>query len=209
MFEELINGSGPHVLLLAHGAGAPMDSPYMDLLADGLATHGIQVVRFEFDYMQRRRADGKKRPPPKAEKLLGEFRRKIDHYTDAGHLFIGGKSMGGRMASLIAASQSPPVAGCICFGYPFHPPGKPDRWRTDHFTDFSVPVMIQQGTRDPFGRKDEVVAHFDGKPPVALHWLDDGEHDFKPRKASGTDQEDLIEQAARSAAEWMKSVIDA
>ncbi|BES71080.1 alpha/beta hydrolase [Marinobacter nanhaiticus D15-8W] len=202
---ELINGNGEHVLLLAHGAGAPMDSPFMAMLAESLAKHDVKVVRFEFEYMQRRREDGKRRLPPKADKLLDEFRQKIEQYIDAEHLFIGGKSMGGRMASLVAASDSS-IEGCVCFGYPFHPPGKPDRWRTDHFTDFSVPVMIQQGTRDPFGKQSEVLAHFDGKFPVALNWLEDGEHDFKPRKASGLDQHNLIEQAARSTADWMKSV---
>lgn len=121
MPEELVDGSGAYVLLLAHGAGAPMDSSYMAMLADSLAKHDVKVVRFEFEYMRRRREDGKKRPPPKAEELLGEFRQKIEEFDEAEHLFVGGKSMGGRMASLIAASQSP-IAGCVCFGYPFHPP---------------------------------------------------------------------------------------
>lgn len=208
MSEDLTDGHGRHVLLLAHGAGAPMDSPFMDTLANALGQQDVQVIRFEFDYMQRRREDGKKRPPPKVDKLLSEFQQKIEQYAGAGSLFIGGKSMGGRVASLVAASQTSAV-GCICFGYPFHPPGKPDRWRTEHLHELSVPVLLQQGTRDPFGRQDEVIAHFDGHPPATIDWLEDGEHDFKPRKASGLTQQALIDQAASNAARWMKFLASA
>ncbi|TBW59154.1 alpha/beta fold hydrolase [Marinobacter halodurans] len=204
MAQELIEGEGPRTLLLAHGAGAPMDSPYMDLLAAGLAEQRIRVVRFEFEYMRKRREDGRKRPPPRAEKLEGEFSAVIDRHAGAsGPVYIGGKSMGGRIASVLASRADDRIAGCVCFGYPFHPPGKADRWRTAHFNDFTVPVLINQGTRDPFGRKDEVQAHLTGDGPVVIHWLDDGEHDFRPRKSTGTTQEDLIELAARQTAAWM------
>ncbi|WP_148863070.1 alpha/beta family hydrolase [Marinobacter fonticola] len=206
MTDIVSSGIGNNVVLLAHGAGAPMDSAFMDQLAEALAGQEIKVVRFEFEYMRRRREDGKKRPPTKADTLIAEFRQKIEQYAGgAENLFIGGKSLGGRMASLIAADQAP-VSGCVCFGYPFHPPGKLDRWRTEHFERFSVPVLIQQGTRDPFGRQDEVHRHFGGEPPVAINWLEDGEHDFKPRKVSGLTQEGLIEQAARNAAKWMIAI---
>lgn len=204
MAEVMIDGEGARTLLLAHGAGAPMDSPFMDQLAMALAEQGIRVVRFEFGYMRKRREDGKKRPPPKADKLEGEFSAVIDRYAnESGPLYIGGKSMGGRIASVLASRADDRIAGCACFGYPFHPPGKPDRWRTDHFTDFTVPVLINQGTRDPFGRQDEVQAHLAGDVPVTLHWLDDGEHDFRPRKSTGTTQAELIEQAARQTVTWM------
>lgn len=181
-----------------------MDSPFMNLLANALANRGIRVVRFEFEYMHRRRIDGKKRPPPKAEKLLGELEAKVGQYAEeAASLFVGGKSMGGRIASMLASDGNERVTGCVCFGYPFHPPGKPDRWRTDHFSSLASPILIQQGTRDPFGRRDEVLSHFAGGQPVDIDWLEDGEHDLKPRKASGLSQSDLIERAAENAAAWM------
>lgn len=204
MAGDIIIGEGQQVLLLAHGAGAPMDSPFMDQLAHALSKKGIRVVRFEFEYMDRRRVDGKKRPPPRADKLLAEFEAKVGRYTEASSsLFVGGKSMGGRIASMLASDGDERVNGCVCFGYPFHPPGKPDRWRTDHFSSPASPILIQQGTRDPFGRREEVLSHFAGGQPVDIDWLDDGEHDLKPRKASGMSQSDLIERAAGNAAKWM------
>ncbi|WP_165854964.1 alpha/beta fold hydrolase [Marinobacter sp. JSM 1782161] len=208
MAEDIQTGEAGPILLLAHGAGAPMDSPFMAALADELAERGVQVVRFEFGYMARRREDGKKRPPPKAEKLVDEFAEKVTAYGGDSRkpVFVAGKSMGGRIASLLAASHAAPVSGCACFGYPFHPPGKPDRWRTDHFAELAVPLLVNQGTRDPFGRQEEVLAHFESSLPFAVEWLEDGEHDFKPRKASGLTQQALIAQAAERTARWINDL---
>lgn len=207
MAQEIVTGEGQQTLLLAHGAGAPMDSPFMTMLAEALGRRGVRVVRFEFSYMNQRRQDGKKRPPPKAEKLVGEFDARIEACAaDSKPLFVGGKSMGGRIASLLTRHADARLSGCICFGYPFHPPGKPDRWRTEHLAEPAMPVLIEQGTRDPFGRQDEVLAHFEAGLPFDLNWLEDGEHDFKPRKASGFTQADLIDKAAQQAAKWMMSI---
>ncbi|MGP4842662.1 alpha/beta family hydrolase [Marinobacter sp. 1Y8] len=203
-------------IIFAHGAGAPMDSDFMALMAEQLALAGINVIRFEFGYMQQRRLDGKRRPPPKAEKLIGEFQNVVATVSgmDANlPLFIGGKSLGGRIASLLAADINTiggGVAGCFCAGYPFHPPGNPDRWRTEHFSKLAMPVRIAQGTRDPFGKHDEVTHHLAEQalvsPPLTVAWLESGEHDFKPTKASGYVQKDLIESAAKEAASWMRMV---
>lgn len=210
-------GGAIATIAFAHGAGAPMDSDYMNTMAGELALAGVNVIRFEFAYMQQRRLDGKRRPPPKAENLIVEFRDVVAGLSathDNLPLFIGGKSMGGRIASLLAADSSvagSDVAGCFCAGYPFHPPGKPDRWRTDHFSELAVPVRIVQGTRDPFGKQDEVTRHLAGlgsdTRSVRVTWLESGEHDFKPTKASGRVQKDLIESAAKDVANWMRTVI--
>lgn len=201
------------ILLLAHGAGAPADSGFMVALAEALARHGVTVVRFEFPYMQKRREDGRKRPPDRAEKLLSSFQDEISRVRERMSadqvLFIGGKSMGGRMASLLASDPEcqGQFAGAVCFGYPFHPPGKPEKVRTSHFCDFWAPVCILQGTRDPFGKPEEVAELVAPDLPVEIHWLDGGNHDFTPLKRSGLSQQALIEQAALIASEYMKSAM--
>lgn len=187
MLPELLV-SGPYdakaTFLFAHGAGAPMDSDWMNAMSERLAARGIRVARFEFGYMAaRRQQDGGRPPPSPANKLIGEYLGAIAAVERKGRLFIGGKSMGGRMASMIAEKQfgQGTIAGLICLGYPFHPPGNPAKLRTDHLTPLTVPTLICQGTRDPFGTRDEVAAY-----PLSgstdLFWLEDGDHDFKPRK---------------------------
>ena len=178
--------SAPLTVALAHGAGAPMDSPYMDAFAEGLAARGLRCARFEFPYMAQRRDDGKKRPPNPARVLLATWRAVIDE-IGRDNLVIGGKSMGGRMASMVAAdleSEGTPVRGVVCLGYPFHPPGKPDKLRTEHLETLKTKTLICQGTRDPFGTEAEVPEYPLSKA-IRLMWLADGDHGFKPRKASG------------------------
>ena len=190
-------------LLLAHGAGAPMDSEFMNSLSSALGEAGVQVLRFEFPYMTLRRQQGGKRPPNPMPVLLDSFR---EHYKQAreqavGPLFIGGKSMGGRVASLLADELSP--AGLMCFGYPFHPPGKPERLRTEHLLQLQTPTLILQGTRDPFGKKAEVDMYALSEQ-LRIHWLESGDHDFKPLKSSGLTQQQLIAQAAQAATLFMR-----
>lgn len=168
-------------LVLAHGAGAPMDTPFMDTIAEGVAGAGIRVLRFEFPYMARRREDGKRRPPDRQPVLLDSWRSVLASLAP-GPVAIGGKSMGGRMASLIADEVG--AASLICLGYPFHPPGKPDRLRTEHLADLSTPSLILQGERDPFGTREEV-SGYALADSIDVHWLEDGNHDLTPRKKSG------------------------
>jgi len=178
----------PITVALAHGAGAAMDSAFMEAFADGLAERGLRCVRFEFPYMAERRVDGKRRPPNRAPILLDTWRAVIDH-LGADTLVIGGKSMGGRIASMIARTledEGHPVRGLVCLGYPFHPPGKPEKapGRLEHFLDIKTPTLILQGTRDTFGG----IEHVPQLPlPKSVHvsWLEDGDHGFKPRKKSG------------------------
>ena len=180
----LVDGdnNAARTVVLAHGAGAPMDTPFMDAFAQGLAGAGLRVVRFEFSYMRARRTEGKRKGPDRAPKLLDAWRSVIAELGDPGTLVIGGKSMGGRIASMVADEAG--VKGVACLGYPFHPPGKPDRTRTAHLEAMRTPTLIVQGTRDSLGKPEEV-AGYSLSQAIRLHWREAGDHSFKPTKASG------------------------
>lgn len=208
-----IDGAGPGrtTVLLAHWAGAAMDTPFMTAVADGLAARGLRVARFEFAYMASRRTGGSKRPPPKVDLLQEEFRAAIDALAPEGPLIIGGKSMGGRVASLIAGDLHAQgrVAGLLCLGYPFHPTGKPEKLRVAHLEDLAVPTLICQGTRDPFGTREEV-AGYALSPQIAVTWFKDGEHDLKPRKRlTGLTQQDHLAAACAAIADWAAQLPEA
>jgi len=178
-------------LILAHGAGAGMDSAPMQAFAEGLAAEGLRVVRFEFPYMERRRTSGKRGGPDRPPVLMESWRRAIA--TAGGkRVVIGGKSMGGRIASMIADDVG--VHGLVCLGYPFHPPGKPEKVRTAHLAALRTPTLILQGTRDPFGKPDEI-ADYELSDAIEVVWIADGDHSFKPRKASGRTQEQNFREA--------------
>jgi predicted alpha/beta-hydrolase family hydrolase len=207
--EFLITGpDGAEItLVLAHGAGALMDSPFMEKFANGLAEKGIRVVRFEFPYMALRRIDGKKRPPDRGPKLLESWRCVIESLGGPTNLFIGGKSMGGRFASMIAADlegEGTPVRGVVCLGYPFHPPGKPTRLRTDHFHHLKTQTLIVQGARDTMGWYDEVVDYTLSKA-IQFHWAEDGDHDLKPRALSGRTMKQNHEEAIDAVAAFLEA----
>lgn len=180
--DLLVDGpdSAP-TLVFAHGAGAAMDSPGMTDVASRIAARGVRVVRFEFAYMASRRV-GVRRPPPRADTLLDEYRAVLTEV--GGRPVIAGRSMGGRVASMIAEASfaAGTVAGLVCLSYPWHPPAKPDQPRVAHLADLTVPTLIVQGTRDPFGSPAEV-AEYPLPSSVELLWLDDGDHDLRPRKA--------------------------
>ncbi len=183
-------------IALAHGAGAPMDTPFMQAFAKGLAGHGFRVVRFEFPYMAERRENGKKRPPNGAGILLDTWTSVIDE-LGADNLVIGGKSMGGRIASMVADDAG--VKGLVCLGYPFHPPGKPEKLRVDHLLHLKTPALFLQGERDSLGNREDV-SGYNLSSAIKLHWLEDGDHGFKPRKKSGrTEQQNLDEAISRLA----------
>lgn len=191
-------------ILLAHGAGAPMDSPSMAATAKALGSAGFRVARFEFDYMAARRTQGRRVPPPRADKLNPQYLAAIDALATKGPLIIGGKSMGGRVASMVADELfgSGRITGLLCLGYPFHPPGKPEQLRTAHLADLKTPALIVQGTRDEFGTRDEVSAYV-MSPQIELLWLEDGDHDLKPRKSlSGFSTADHLMTMAATVAAW-------
>lgn len=198
--DLLIDGPGraKATLILAHGAGASMDSDFMNAFAMGLATQGIRVVRFEFPYMAQMRETGKSRPPDR-EPVLRETWHSVIQSVKSKHLFIGGKSMGGRIASLVADEAE--VAGLVCLGYPFHPTGKPKQLRVEHLQSIHAPTLILQGERDPFGTREEV-AKYKLSKQVRVHWLTDGDHSFKPRKSSGRTVEENWDEAINAIASF-------
>lgn len=201
----------PYRLLLAHGAGAPMTSPFMTGIAARLARHGLAVSRFEFAYMATRRAEGKRRPPPKAERLIDEYTAAVEtvvaRRTKPQSVFIGGKSMGGRVASLVADDlfRQGRVAGLVCLGYPFHAPAKPDAWRTAHLENLLCPALIVQGERDPFGGRAEVTARRLSER-IQFCWAADGDHDLAPRAKSGATHDGNLDAAAAAIRDFVQRV---
>lgn len=192
-------------ILLAHGAGAPMDSASMAATAQALAAAGFRVARFEFGYMAARRT-GLRKPPPRAESVQPEYIAAIDALGAEGKLIIGGKSMGGRVASMVADKMHAEkrIAGLLCLGYPFHPPEKPQQLRTAHLAHLKTPTLIVQGTRDPFGTPDEVAGYALSKA-IEFLWLEDGDHDLKPRKKiSGFSAADHLKTLADRVSAWSR-----
>jgi predicted alpha/beta-hydrolase family hydrolase len=193
---------GP-TLLLAHSAGAAMDSAWMDDMAARLGSRGVRVLRFEFAYMAARR-DGRRPPVPRADRVLDEYRAA---WEEAGRPpFIGGKSYGGRVASMVADSLAADgLRGLVCLGYPFHPPGRPEQPRTAHLEHLATPALICQGERDPMGTTADVAGYLLA-PTITVSWSPDGDHDLRPRKAvSGRTFADNLDAAATTVAAFLRA----
>jgi predicted alpha/beta-hydrolase family hydrolase len=189
-------------LILAHGAGAPMDSDFMNDMADRLAASGIGVLRFEFPYMAQRRIDGGKRPPNPQPKLL-EFWHEVYAAVRplvSGRLAVGGKSMGGRMASLIADEVQ--ADALVCLGYPFYAAGKPEKPRVAHLAELRTPTLIIQGERDALGNR-EAVKGYTLSRQINVHWLPTANHDLKPLKAAGISYSACLQDAAERIAGFL------
>lgn len=196
-------GEASATLILAHGAGAPMDSDWMNDMAGRLAGLGVNVLRFEFPYMAQRRVDGVKRPPNPAPKLLDGWREvfAVVRRHVAGPLAIGGKSMGGRMASLVADELG--VDALVCLGYPFYAVGKPEKPRVEHLASMRTRALIVQGERDALGNR-EAVEEYSLAPGIEVFWLVAGDHDLKPLKVSGFTHEQHLASAAQKVSEFLK-----
>ncbi|TPM45544.1 alpha/beta hydrolase [Mesorhizobium sp. B2-2-3] len=203
--------TAPVTILLAHGAGASMDSPSMTATAKAVAAVGFQVARFEFHYMASRRY-GHRKPPPRAEAVNPEYIKAIADLRArgvTGTLIIGGKSMGGRVASMVADEMFArgEISGLLCLGYPFHPPGKPEQLRTKHLAGLTIPTLIFQGTRDEFGTPDEV-AGYGLSDSIEIVWLEDGDHDLKPRKSiSRFSTADHLKTLAETVKAWTGKLV--
>jgi uncharacterized protein len=195
-------------IVLAHGAGAPMDSASMTATAKALAGAGFRIARFEFGYMAARRTSERRKPPPRAEALNPEYIAAVAELVANGPLVIGGKSMGGRVASMIADDlySAGKIAGLLCLGYPFHPPGKPEQLRTKHLAGLMTPTLICQGTRDEFGTREEVPGYA-LSDRIEILWLEDGDHDLKPRKGvSGFSAADHLATMAKAVVTWSEKL---
>lgn len=194
-------------IVLAHGAGGAMDSKWMNDVTALLVDRGIRVSRFEFAYMASRR-DGLRKPPPRGDSLVGEYRDAVAEIVQGAGtaVTIGGKSMGGRVASLVADElfARGAVRSLVCLGYPFHPPGKPEKVRTAHLADLHTPTLICQGTRDIFGGPDDV-AGYSLSSAITVRWFEDGDHGLKPRKGggSGFTEREYLATAADAIAEFI------
>ena len=205
----IFNGpeDGP-LFVFSHGAGAPLTSDFMEKVSVGLAEKGIRVARFNFNYMQQRVDTGSRRPPERAPQLIKQFLEVVQTLDQP--MVIGGKSMGGRMATLLATEYSPEqlkqVKGIACLGYPFHPQGKPEKLRTEHLAVIKQPIAIIQGSRDKLGDQNEVISY---SLPVTFQWcwLEDGDHDFKPRVKSGFTHQQHIESSITYLAAYIKSCL--
>jgi len=184
----LVEGKGGNgVVVLSHGAGMPMDHVYLNRVSTAIVALGLKVVRFEFPYMNERRVTGKKKFPDKMPVLEQCYSDVLDyvrkyHMAEGEPLYLAGKSLGGRVATLVADQVM--VKAVFVLGYPFHPIDKPEKLRVEHLGPINTPVYIFQGERDKFGCKEEVVNYLLGEK-VNVHWLVDGDHDLVPRVRSG------------------------
>jgi predicted alpha/beta-hydrolase family hydrolase len=200
--DLLIDGpkNATATVVLAHGAGATMDSPFMNTIAEGLAKTDIRVVRFEFPYMRARRDSGRRGAPDREAVLLDAWREMVARVGPARRLVIGGKSMGGRIASMVADETG--VRGLVCLGYPFHPPGRPVGLRTKHLETLRTPALIVQGTRDQFGQREEA-AGYKLSAKIKIVWIEDGDHSFKPRARSGRTEAQNLTEAIAAVSEFV------
>jgi predicted alpha/beta-hydrolase family hydrolase len=197
--------------LFAHGAGANQESGFMQLFAAGLAERGMDVMTFNFLYMEKKRSA----PDPKA-KLENYFRAAID--TALAHkklkqnrLFIGGKSMGGRIGSQLVAAAceaddpiAAQIAGLVFLGYPLHPPGNPSKLRVEHLPSIKMPMLFIQGTRDSLGTPAEIEPHIK-KLSARIHAIEGGDHSFKAPKKFGPSQDEIYDRAMDEIITWSKS----
>ncbi len=204
VLDVLVDGpeGASATFLFAHGAGAPMDSTFMNRVAGGLAARGIRVVRFEFPYMAKRRTEGRRGAPDREPVLRARWTELVERFGGGSRVAVGGKSLGGRIASMIADEVA--ARALVCFGYPFHPPGQPSRLRTKHLEALKTPALIFQGTRDAFGGPEEV-SGYGLSPAIRVEWLEGGDHSFKPPAKSGRTEAENVEQAIATAAEFLRA----
>lgn len=190
-------------LILAHGAGAAMDSPFMNALSALLLEQGISVLRFEFPYMAQRRVDAVRRPPNQMAVLQDAWRAVFQQMQvqAGGPIVLAGKSMGGRVASMLADELRP--SALICYGYPFYPARQPEKPRTEHLRTLRTPTLIVQGERDALGKR-EVVETYSLSPAIEIEWLAHADHDLKPLLRSGFTHEHAMQHAAQRTAEFIK-----
>ncbi len=176
----------------------------MTTVARELGERGIRVVRFEFPYMAARRTGGKRGAPDREAVLLATWRDVVANLGGGERVVIGGKSMGGRMATLVADELR--VRGVVCFGYPFHPPGQPAKVRTAHLETLATPMLVLQGERDPFGTREDV-AGYHLSPGIRIEWIPDGDHSLKPRAKAGVTERENLTRAIEAAAAFMAAIL--
>ena len=200
-------------ILFAHGAGMPMDHSFMQIFSTLLVDNGFQVIRFEFPHMQHRRASGKQTFPDKLNLLQDSFRHaasklRAESNDSTKPFFLLGKSLGGRVATMIADDliYSLPLAGVFVLGYPFHPILRPHKLRIEHLQGTKAKVVVFQGERDKFGSHQEVCP-LALSPNIAIHWFEDADHDLKPRVKSGFSHTQHLSRAASLIAQHARELL--
>jgi predicted alpha/beta-hydrolase family hydrolase len=197
------------LFLLAHGAAYGMATPFMETIAKGVINAGVRVVRFHFPYMEEMLRSGIHKSPDGGRILRQSFSDVITHCVEhegvpCKNIVVGGKAMGGRVASMIADEHK--VAGVICLGYPFHPPRKPKRARFEHLQTIRTPTLICQGERDPKGSLEEV-RQLRLSNSVQFHWLADGDNNFKPGKDSATTHQENMRDAIQASNDFIRRIL--
>ena len=196
-------------LLLSHGAGASTASYFFSEFSDrlikkGKETEGIRIALFDFPYMNKALLTGKRHFPDPMDFLMKSYHEAIDYLNiDPDRLIIGGKSMGARVASMIAEESN--ITALVCLGYPFHPRGQSHKLRTEHLELLSLPTLICQGTRDPFGSFVDT-KHYNLSSVIQFEWLPDGDHDFVPRKRSGHTLDENLNSMVSAVANFAHSL---
>lgn len=205
-YDAAKRGRAGVTLLLGHGAGANQTSDFMVSFAEGLAARGIDVVTFNFLYTEQAR-----RAPDRNDKLEACYRAAIAAVAGrkknrGNRLAIGGKSLGGRIASQVAAAGVENLSALVFLGYPLHPPGKPDQLRSAHLANIRAPLLFIQGSRDPFGAPDELQRIIKKlKLTAAIHAIDGGDHSFKVPKKSPLSQEEVYGAAQDEIARYLSN----
>ncbi|MGZ4189841.1 MAG: alpha/beta hydrolase family protein [Actinomycetota bacterium] len=190
--------SGRDYLILGHGAGGTLQTPQLKTYAERIAARGLGAVRFNFAY-----AEAGKKAPDRTDKLEACYRAVAEAVSArADRLFIGGRSMGGRIGSHIVA-QGFPAAGLVFLAYPLHPPGKPERLRDEHLKTIDVPMLFLQGTRDPFARPDLLERTIRSLPTATLHPIADGDHSHK---VPGRSAADVMDELVDTTFEWVDQI---
>jgi len=205
VFEEPRKDSGQSAVLLAHGAGLGMDSPWMESVAAGLVARGFPVMRFQYPYREQAAREGKQRPPDRAPVLEGAHERvlaALRQRVGSRRIVLAGKSLGGRMSTHLAAKDVP-CSGLVLFGYPLHPPGKPEKPRHEHFPAIVQPTLFLQGTRDALCRLDllrEALRRFGGAATLGV--VEGADHGFHVPKSSGRTDAEVLEGLLDRVAAW-------
>ena len=195
-------------VLLAHGAGVPMDSPFMQHVAEGLAASGRHpVLCFNYAYAERMRIEGKRRPPDRRPGLEAVHRAALAWLEErtGRRPVLAGKSMGGRMSSYLAAEGE--GSGLLLYGYPLHPAAKPEKIRSEHFPSLAQPALFLQGTRDALATPallEEQLETYGGQ--LAVHWIEEGDHDFAVPKRTGRSREEVLDELVRVSLEWLEGL---
>ncbi len=193
-------------VILGHGAGANQLSGFMRMFATGLAARGLDVLTFNFLYTEQKR-----RLPDSKERLESCYRAVIEAALNhrslkKNQLVIGGKSMGGRIASQVAAANGDNISGLVFLGYPLHPPGRPDKLRAEHLKSIRGPMLFVQGSRDAFGTEKEIRDLIKKlRLPATVYAIEGGDHSMKVSKSAGIPQQQVYEDAMDQIAHWLSS----